>query len=429
MAADLAAALAAGLAPDFAAAGVADFAGDLAAALAGGLFAALVPGFAGAAGLAGALVAAAFAATLVPASGAGWGAAGVDALLAGVWLRAVAARLAGPAPVVRDAGVCAVVGGFGVVAGDTVTGLRGGLREESAALNSAVGALIPLIIDCGELPRALNVNINREYNDRHSWLQTWRAYRAILGSAMATDDQSAPQHGRRLLALLAYPLLFAAMVVLSILYHEQLWALATAPAELRDWVQGFGVAAPLVFVAVQIIQVVIFIIPGEVPQIASGYLFGIAGGLALTSAGIAIGSGIAFLASRLLGTEFLRAILRGDQVARMRQVAASPRATITFFLFFLVPGIPKDILCYVAGLSRMRFSVFMVISTVGRLPGIVGSVVMGDAAAGQRWLFAGVVMGIAVVLFGIGLLFRQRLTTLLERFAADAGGTDPGNEV
>ena len=242
---------------------------------------------------------------------------------------------------------------------------------------------------------------------------------------MAADGRSSTPLARRVLALVAYPLLFVAMLVLILLFREQIWAVATAPDELRAWVRGFGVVAPLVFIAVQVMQVVIFIIPGEVPQIASGYLFGIAGGLALTSVGIAIGSGLAFLASRLLGTEFLSAILRHEQLDRMRQVAASPRATITFFLFFLVPGIPKDILCYVAGLSRMRFTVFIAISTVGRLPGIVGSVVMGDAAAGERWLFAGVVMAIAVVLFGIGVLFRKRLTALLERFAAGGGEPRP----
>lgn len=241
---------------------------------------------------------------------------------------------------------------------------------------------------------------------------------------MADARSSAPR-ARRVLALLAYPLLFAAMAALILLFREQLWAVATAPDELRAWVRGFGVVAPLVFIGVQVMQVVIFIIPGEVPQIASGYLFGIAGGLVLTSVGIAIGSGVAFLASRLLGTEFLAAILAREKLDRMRRVAASPRATVTFFLFFLIPGIPKDILCYVAGLSRMRFAVFIAISTCGRLPGIVGSVVMGDAAAGERWLFAGVVLAVAVALFGVGVLFRKRLTLLLERFAASGGGGEP----
>ena len=240
------------------------------------------------------------------------------------------------------------------------------------------------------------------------------------------DRTSAPRTAHRVAALAAYPLLFAAMLALILLYREQIWTIATRPEELRQWVGGFGATAPLAFVAVQALQIIIFVIPGEVPQIAGGYLFGIAGGLALTVAGSAIGSAVAFLASRFLGIEFLRAILRGEQLDRLQKMASSPRATITFFLFFLIPGIPKDVLCYVAGLSRMRLSLFLVIATVGRLPGVVGSVVMGDAAAGQRWLFAGIVMAIALAMFGTGLLFRAHLLAFLERFANTPPPAGPG---
>lgn len=234
---------------------------------------------------------------------------------------------------------------------------------------------------------------------------------------MPAERPHQKRSAHRLVALAAYPLLFAAMLAVILLFREQIWTIATRPEELRSWVDGFGAVAPLVFVAVQALQIIVFVIPGEVPQIAAGYLFGIAGGLALTVAGSAIGSAVAFVASRLLGIEFLRAILRGEQLERLQQMASSPRATITFFLFFLIPGIPKDVLCYVAGLSRMRLSLFLVIATVGRLPGVVGSVVMGDAAADQRWLFAGIVMAIALALFGTGVLFRARLLAFLERFA------------
>ena len=234
---------------------------------------------------------------------------------------------------------------------------------------------------------------------------------------MPADRRTPARTAHRVAALAAYPLLFAAMLAVILLYREQIWTIATRPEELRQWVGGFGATAPLVFVAVQALQIIVFVIPGEVPQIAGGYLFGIAGGLALTVAGSALGSGVAFLASRFLGVEFLHAILRDEQLDRLQRMASSPRATITFFLFFLIPGIPKDVLCYVAGLSRMRLSLFLVIATVGRLPGVVGSVVMGDAAAEQRWLFAGIVMAIALALFGTGLLFRARLLAFLERFA------------
>ena len=71
------------------------------------------------------------------------------------------------------------------------------------------------------------------------------------------------------------------------------------------------------------------------------------------------------------------------------------------------------------------------IATVGRLPGVVGSVLMGDAAAEQRWLFAGIVMAIALVLFGTGVLFRARLLAFLERFAggpAQSKAPSPGGD-
>jgi uncharacterized membrane protein YdjX (TVP38/TMEM64 family) len=85
-------------------------------------------------------------------------------------------------------------------------------------------------------------------------------------------------------------------------------------------------------------------------------------------------------------------------------------------LFFLIPGIPKDILCYVAGLSVMRLYFFLLFSTLGRLPGILGSALIGDAAADRRWILAGTIFFIAVVLFIFGFLFRERIQRLLEEF-------------
>lgn len=222
---------------------------------------------------------------------------------------------------------------------------------------------------------------------------------------------------RRVIALSAYPLLFAAIAVVTIVFRHEIWDLASDPARLRDWVREFGVGAPLMFLAVQVVQVVVFVIPGEVPQIAGGYLFGIGGGLLFTVVGITAGSAIAFGASRVLGRSFLQALFPADQLDRFARLAGSPRATITFFLFFLIPGIPKDILCYVAGLSPMRFLVFLVVSTVGRTPGILGSVIVGNAAAEQQWVLALVVLGLAASLFLVGLVFRKPLVAALERYS------------
>ena len=164
-------------------------------------------------------------------------------------------------------------------------------------------------------------------------------------------------------------------------------------------------------------QVVIFVIPGEIPQIAGGYLFGIAAGSFYSITGILLGSTCNFFLARSLGVPFVKYLFSEDRLRSFDAIMHSTRTQIAFFLLFVIPGIPKDILCYVAGLSPLRFGAFLLISTVGRLPGIVGSAAMGDAAAAKKWAFAIILAAISVVLFVAGLIFRERIHRFIERYA------------
>jgi uncharacterized membrane protein YdjX (TVP38/TMEM64 family) len=224
-------------------------------------------------------------------------------------------------------------------------------------------------------------------------------------------------NSRRLLALIAFPALVAALAAAAVVFRDPLWQLFRSSESLREWLRAAGPVAPLVFVALQALQVVVFIIPGEIPQVVGGYLFGIWKGSLLSLAGITLGAILNFSIARLLGLPFVYALFRRDGVDRIRQLADSRRARLSFFLLFLIPGIPKDILCYVAGLSSLALPTFLLFSTLGRIPGIVGSALMGDAAASRRWLLAGGVFLTATVLFLVGYLFRERIQRLLERMA------------
>jgi uncharacterized membrane protein YdjX (TVP38/TMEM64 family) len=214
---------------------------------------------------------------------------------------------------------------------------------------------------------------------------------------------------KRILALIGFPLLIAAIIAVVAVFWRDLWSLFTSGDKLRDWVASQGAAAPLVFIAVQALQVVVFIIPGEVPQIAGGYLFGTWLGTLLSITGILLGSIISFFLARFLGVPFVHALFPKEQVKKVESLLSSRNSKIVFFLLFLIPGIPKDILCYVAGLTPMRFVFFTAISFLGRLPGILGSALIGDAAAGERWLLAGIVLGVAVLLFMAGFILRPRI--------------------
>lgn len=222
--------------------------------------------------------------------------------------------------------------------------------------------------------------------------------------------------------------MFAAIVAVAIALWGPLMEIVRDPEELRAWVEGYGATAPLVFIAVQVVQVVIFVIPGEFPQVAAGYLFGVLAGIAYTLAGAALGSAIGFLASRALGRPFLRAIMSQKNSAQLEELIASPRGVTILFLLYLIPGIPKDVLCYVAGVGPLRLGFYLMASTVGRLPGVAVSVISGNAVAERNWIVVGIVMGIAVGLFGAGFLLRKQLLGLLQRFAhSDRSGLDqPG---
>lgn len=238
---------------------------------------------------------------------------------------------------------------------------------------------------------------------------------------MSEGSDSRGGRRKRLLSVLLFVLVFGGVVAAVVVFRREIWALFSQPERLRAWVSSFGALSPLVFVGIQALQVIVFVIPGEVPQIAGGYLFGILGGTLLSVAGICVGSTVCFWLARLLGVPFVRALFDAKQVGRLREMASSPRSRIVFFLLFVIPGIPKDILCYVAGLSSMGFVGFSVVSLVGRLPGIIGSAVMGDAAAAKRWILAGIVAGAAIVLFVAGYLLRGRISEGLERLARRGG--------
>jgi uncharacterized membrane protein YdjX (TVP38/TMEM64 family) len=222
---------------------------------------------------------------------------------------------------------------------------------------------------------------------------------------------------RRILALAAFPALFAAIVALGIVFRREIFLLFGSSLRLREWVASAGVLAPLLFIAVQALQVVVFFIPGEIPQVAGGYLFGVWKGTLLSLAGITLGATFNFVMARLLGVPFVQALFAREKVDRIRRLADSPRARLSFFLIFLIPGIPKDILCYAAGLSSMRLVSFLIFSSLGRVPGILGSALMGEAAAGKRWMLVGALLTLAVVLFVVGFLLRDRIQAALERLS------------
>jgi len=213
----------------------------------------------------------------------------------------------------------------------------------------------------------------------------------------------------------AFPCFIALLLILVYAFRSELLSMYLDRVAIRDWIRARGTFGELAFIGLQLLQVAIFVIPGEVAQVAGGYIYGLWKGSALSLSGIVLGSIFNFAVGRALGRPFIEAVLTQEKLGSIERILASGRASAGFFLLFVIPGIPKDALCYAAGISRIGLPAFLVVSTFGRVPGIIGSSFMGSAAYAGSYRAAFIVLIIASALFSFGLLCKERIQRCIVR--------------
>ena len=106
---------------------------------------------------------------------------------------------------------------------------------------------------------------------------------------------------------------------------------------LREW----GILAPVIFVGMQALQVIIAPIPGEVTGILGGYLFGEWMGLFYSTIGLTVGSLTAFAVGRWLGDHYVQRLV-SPEIWRKLGFIVEAEGAIICFVIFLIPGLPKD---------------------------------------------------------------------------------------
>ena len=203
--------------------------------------------------------------------------------------------------------------------------------------------------------------------------------------------------------------LLALLVVVSAvawrLVGSPLMGLISDPDVFRDWVERQGWYSRLIFVGMVIFQVILAVIPGEPFEIAAGYAFGALEGTILTITGAALGSIITFGLVRRFGMRLVRIFFSEEKINSLRFLKTSNARTYLFLVIYMIPGTPKDLLGYFAGLTDLPFPVFCLICTLGRIPSVVTSTVGGDALGTRSYGAAIAVFAftLAVSAAGLGL--------------------------
>jgi uncharacterized membrane protein YdjX (TVP38/TMEM64 family) len=189
---------------------------------------------------------------------------------------------------------------------------------------------------------------------------------------------------------------------------------------LKQTLRDLGVLGPILFMLLQALQVVISPIPGEATGFLGGYLFGEWLGLVYSTIGLTFGSVVAFWVGRWLGEHYVRNLVSKETWNRLGFIVEAEGA-ILCFIVYLIPGLPKDMMCYLFGISPMPLWIFALVSGIGRIPGTwVLSTQGAHTATGnylQVILLSAVCAAVALPVY----YYRHRIVTWLRGRNASRG--------
>ena len=187
------------------------------------------------------------------------------------------------------------------------------------------------------------------------------------------------------------------------------------PERFRAWVTEQSVLAPIAFLGMLILQIVVAVIPGEPLEIAAGYAFGAVEGTLLCMFGAFLGRVAVFLLVRRFGTRAVEVFFPLEKLNALSVLQNKRRLTLWVFFLFFLPGTPKDVLCYLVGLTNLPLRSWLLISAIAPVPSIVTSTIGGDALGMGNYSFALLVFVVTFAVSGLGLLVYRFVCQSRER--------------
>lgn len=208
------------------------------------------------------------------------------------------------------------------------------------------------------------------------------------------------------LSILIFVLISAAVVLLV---GKPLVRSISKPEQFKVWLDGFGFSGRLCYMGMVILQVFFAVIPGEPFEIFGGYAFGAIEGTILNLIATWLGGLSVFFFVRRFGVRAVEVFFSKEKIERLRFLCNSPKRRALLFFLYTVPGTPKDLLCYFAGLTDIDSRHWLLFSFVGRLPSIVTSTFGGHFLSSKSYLAAVLVFGITLSISLIGIYVYYRI--------------------
>ncbi len=215
-----------------------------------------------------------------------------------------------------------------------------------------------------------------------------------------------------------------AVILLSVLIYQfnsqllnkagELYNVLHNRHQLKGVISSFGAYSPLVYILVQILQVVVAPIPGGAIEFLGGYLFGVKAGFVYSMIGVFLGSWLAFALARIFEKLAVEKFV-SPRTRKKFDYLVGHEGVILSFLLFLIPGFPKDALCYLLGLTPMHLGIFLTISTIGRIPGTLMACLQGGKAFDHQYKTMLVLLGISTLVIMIFYIYHDEIHHMIKK--------------
>lgn len=224
-----------------------------------------------------------------------------------------------------------------------------------------------------------------------------------------TTDSETYKKRRKWLSIASLILFAAVIVLLTILFTRVLAPYLGSAEELHTFLEEFGWRGYFILFGLQCLQIIVAFIPGEIIELGAGYAYGAIQGALICMAGVAFSSSIMFLLTKNIGTPLVETFISREKIDQLKFINSESRLQRTVFLLFLIPGTPKDVLTYFAGLTKMRLSEFLSITLIARIPSVISSTICGQYLGKEDYRTALIVYAITGAVSIAGYYLYNRL--------------------
>ena len=179
------------------------------------------------------------------------------------------------------------------------------------------------------------------------------------------------------------------------------------------YIDELGFKGVLLLLCIQITQVFIAIIPGEIVELIAGFLYGTWGGLAICLIGNFIASFMIYCVVKLFAKKYM--VKLQEKLKQYDFLNNKKKVAVYLFIIYLIPGIPKDIITYLVPFLPIGFLPFILVTSVARIPSIISSTYSSASILDSNYVIAIIVVIIFTLLAIFGFIYREKILSLIRK--------------